>query len=53
MKTLLVVSLLLIAVCFHPDAHSVKQVEELKAAVNKMKSRYWITVFVLMTKLMK
>ena len=32
MKTLLVVSLLLIAVCFHPDARSVKQVEELKGS---------------------
>ena len=32
MKTLLVVSLLLIAVCFPHDAHSVKQVEELKGS---------------------
>ena len=32
MKTLLVVSLFLIAACFIPDAHSVKQVEELKGS---------------------
>ena len=32
MKTLLVVSLCLIAACFIPDAHSVKQVEELKGS---------------------